>query len=193
MCILGKPEEGSDYDTVTSYTGETKLGKRHGKGLYLYPNGDMYDGYWRWGKKHGYGTYTFVGGTRQVGYFYDDKYKGIDPGNLFAKDTKGVWGDDPAKPLTPPPTKEECEAEERQNAERQAMAYERYLENERRREERKKRRDEIRKKYDLAVPSKASTSPRERSNHSNRPRDAGRRRDRLLDPSKRVGYDSLNF
>ena len=56
-CFSGDSEK-LDYDEVQSYTGETKLGMRHGRGVYLYNNGDTYDGAWEWGKKHGYGTYT---------------------------------------------------------------------------------------------------------------------------------------
>ena len=82
------------------------------------------------------------------------------------------------------------EAEERQAAEKQAKAHERYLENERRREERKRHREAIRIKYDLAVTGRASTS---HGGRSTQPGSAGRRRDRLLDPDKRVGYDSVKW
>ena len=65
VCRCGAhAEDEPEYDRIESYTGDTKLGKRHGKGLYLYPNGDMYDGEWKWGKKHGFGKYTFSDGTR---------------------------------------------------------------------------------------------------------------------------------
>jgi radial spoke head protein 1 len=39
--------------------GEFEEGKKHGEGLYTYPNKDVYSGRWENGKKHGQGTYVF--------------------------------------------------------------------------------------------------------------------------------------
>ena len=52
--------EGDDFVTVADYTGNLKRGKRHGRGVYCYPNGDIYDGDWKKGKKQGWGVYTFA-------------------------------------------------------------------------------------------------------------------------------------
>ncbi|XP_028417343.1 radial spoke head 10 homolog B-like [Dendronephthya gigantea] len=71
--------EEDDFVTVKSYKGETKHGKRHGRGVYLYPNGDMYDGGWRKSKKYGKGVYVYADGKRKEGYFYHDEYIGKEP------------------------------------------------------------------------------------------------------------------
>ena len=51
-------------EVITTYKGETKNGKRHGQGVYLYPNGDMYDGGWRKSRKYGKGVYIYADGHR---------------------------------------------------------------------------------------------------------------------------------
>ncbi len=67
---MGNPQSkdqsgvNEDFVTVKSYKGETKHGKRHGKGVYLYPNGDMYDGEWRKSRKYGKGVYIYADGHR---------------------------------------------------------------------------------------------------------------------------------
>ena len=53
-------QDNDEFVTVKSYNGETKDGKRHGRGIYIYPNGDSYDGEWRKSKKYGQGVYTFA-------------------------------------------------------------------------------------------------------------------------------------
>ena len=40
------------------YEGEFRYGKRHGRGIYTWVNGQTYDGEWRNGKQHGHGTCT---------------------------------------------------------------------------------------------------------------------------------------
>ena len=40
------------------YQGYWENGHRHGEGIFVYPNGDMYSGWWRFGEKEGTGTYT---------------------------------------------------------------------------------------------------------------------------------------
>ena len=42
-----------------SYNGYWCNGKRHGEGIFTYPNGDTYSGWWKYGDKGGTGTYTF--------------------------------------------------------------------------------------------------------------------------------------
>lgn len=39
-------------------------GKRHGQGVYLYPNGDVYQGYWEQDMKQGMGMYSYVAGGK---------------------------------------------------------------------------------------------------------------------------------
>ena len=55
-------EEG--YEVLEQYQGNYKHGKRHGLGVYHYPNGDIYDGQWRKGRKEGYGIYMFADGNK---------------------------------------------------------------------------------------------------------------------------------
>jgi hypothetical protein len=53
---------------------------RHGEGVFIYPNGDVYSGWWRDGKKHGNGTYIFKESKM--------KFKGTwSDGNIIS----GVW------------------------------------------------------------------------------------------------------
>ena len=56
--------EADDFVTVADYTGTMKRGKRHGRGVYCYANGDIYDGDWKKGKKQGWGVYTFADRNR---------------------------------------------------------------------------------------------------------------------------------
>ena len=51
------------------YVGETKDGKQHGRGTYVYTNGDIYQGTWYEGRIHGRGIYTYANGTYYNGEF----------------------------------------------------------------------------------------------------------------------------
>lgn len=59
-------KDDDDFVMVQTYKGETKNGKRHGRGLYVYTNGDMYDGEWRKSRKYGKGVYMYANGQRYV-------------------------------------------------------------------------------------------------------------------------------
>jgi len=49
--------------------------KRHGDGVYWYPNGDIYSGEWRFGQKHGRGNFiSKETGAKLVGTFADGKF-----------------------------------------------------------------------------------------------------------------------
>ena len=56
----------TDYVIVPykeTYIGSKNILKqRHGNGMYLYENGDLYDGEWKNNMKHGYGQYRFQSG-----------------------------------------------------------------------------------------------------------------------------------
>jgi hypothetical protein len=45
----------------------------HGKGTYLFPNGNRYDGDWVADLKEGYGTLTYVNGEKYEGQWKADK------------------------------------------------------------------------------------------------------------------------
>ena len=63
ICRCKQAEEPEDYGSIKRYTGEVNaFGKKHGNGIYLYENGDVYDGEWKRGKKHGYGIYKSSNG-----------------------------------------------------------------------------------------------------------------------------------
>lgn len=48
-------------------------GNYHGKGKYIWIDGDTYDGQYVHGLKHGHGTYEFPDGQKYVGNFVKDK------------------------------------------------------------------------------------------------------------------------
>ena len=46
------------YNKKGEYQGYWENGRRHGEGVFTYPNGDFYSGWWRFGCKEGTGNYT---------------------------------------------------------------------------------------------------------------------------------------
>ena len=70
MCCEAEEEDNTDDEKeylfapdINSYDGERNRKKeRHGKGVYYYANGDVYDGCWQQDKKQGYGQYRFQTG-----------------------------------------------------------------------------------------------------------------------------------
>ena len=46
------------------------------EGQYKYPDGSFYDGIWKLGKKHGLGTYIYPNGKKDIGLFKKDKFVG---------------------------------------------------------------------------------------------------------------------
>ena len=62
-CSNQKATGEREYVFADAYTGQRNYWKkRHGKGIYCYPNGDVYDGQWKNDKKHGFGQYTYGDG-----------------------------------------------------------------------------------------------------------------------------------
>ena len=47
--------------------------KRHGRGIYVWANGDRYEGEWRDGKRTGWGTHTSANGKVKEGEWKNDK------------------------------------------------------------------------------------------------------------------------
>lgn len=60
-----------DYNDGDKYIGETKDGRRHGQGIYLWKNGDAWFGIWQDGNRHGYGIYLYYKGDVKYGYSKD--------------------------------------------------------------------------------------------------------------------------
>merc|ERR1719454_277177 len=51
-------EEGAKkVKEIGEYQGYWENGRRHGEGVFTYPNGDVYSGWWKFGEKEGTGTY----------------------------------------------------------------------------------------------------------------------------------------
>ena len=60
----------------SKYTGEMKDGKQHGRGVYVWANGDRYEGDWKDGKPYGRGVYVWANGNRYEGNFKDGERHG---------------------------------------------------------------------------------------------------------------------
>jgi Uncharacterized protein conserved in bacteria len=56
------------------YMGETKDGKRHGKGIYMWADGDMWYGSWKEGSRDGYGILVKNDGTTRAGTWKENSY-----------------------------------------------------------------------------------------------------------------------
>ncbi len=67
----GSPSKGSPYK------GQTRAdGKYHGKGEYVYDNGDVYTGEFRAGLPHGTGNYTYTSsGDIYIGSFFEGGFR----------------------------------------------------------------------------------------------------------------------
>lgn len=54
-------EKGEYYGNSRAIAiGQWENGKRHGEGIFTYPNKDVYSGWWAFGKKEGKGTYVYA-------------------------------------------------------------------------------------------------------------------------------------
>ena len=64
---------GNNYtNNPPTYKGEMQNGKKHGKGVYLFPNGERYEGEWANDQINGQGTFYFSDGSNhhlQLYYF----------------------------------------------------------------------------------------------------------------------------
>ncbi len=60
----------------TRYEGGVRDGNPDGRGIMIFPNGDIYDGEFANGKRNGTGTFKFHDGTKYTGQFEDDFYNG---------------------------------------------------------------------------------------------------------------------
>lgn len=67
------------YFFITSimFLGQWKKDKRHGEGVYKYPNDDIYEGSWREDNRDGLGTYVYKEiGIKFVGIWINGKMQG---------------------------------------------------------------------------------------------------------------------
>ena len=77
------------------YVGQVVNGKKDGKGIYYYNEGDIYEGEWRNGKKEGKGIYYLKDGERYEGDFRNSNFEGkgiyyYNSGNKY----DGEWRND---------------------------------------------------------------------------------------------------
>ena len=93
-CVTGNCENGfgTIETTTTTYTGNFKEGRMHGKGEYVWKNGGNYKGDFREGFFEGIGVRTYKSGTVYKGHFKYDKPHGEGTmtyvnGSIF----KGLW------------------------------------------------------------------------------------------------------
>lgn len=70
-----------------TYIGTFKNGLPHGKGKYIYKNGDIFQGNWENGQKHGKGKFNYSLNAQKftlIGYWKMDEYAGVtDPDISF--------------------------------------------------------------------------------------------------------------
>lgn len=64
------------YPNQTTYRGQFKDGKRHGRGVLIDAQGTRHDAEWRDDKRQGKGTEIYVDGTKFVGSYVDDLRSG---------------------------------------------------------------------------------------------------------------------
>jgi hypothetical protein len=81
------------YQSSDKYEGETKDGKRHGKGKYTWVDGNVYEGDFLDGKRTGKGKYTWTDGGVYVGDFVNGDFNGkgkktYSNGNIYEGDWK---------------------------------------------------------------------------------------------------------
>jgi hypothetical protein len=98
-CVDGLAEGEGVASGIAQYRGGFKAGRKHGKGVKAWPNGDRYDGEWDADTRHGYGSYVWGEGPwkgeRYDGPFVQDRRHGYGlywwpTGDVYA----GPWEND---------------------------------------------------------------------------------------------------
>ena len=98
-------DKATNKDIICHYFGEFKKGtmKRHGRGLFIWEDGESYLGYWANDKREGEGTNTYANGNTYQGYYKNGKKEGLGVykwknGDLYSgnwkndmKDGKGLY------------------------------------------------------------------------------------------------------
>lgn len=88
-------EDEEAKPTTAVYDGDFRLGKKHGMGTMVYPDGSKYNGSWIDDKRHGNGSYQYSNGDIYNGAWADDKKNG--DGSYFYEANKsqliGEWKD----------------------------------------------------------------------------------------------------
>jgi hypothetical protein len=105
-CVNGLAEGMGSAFGKAEYHGELKAGRKHGKGLKIWPNGDRYEGEFVEDRKEGKGTYLWGAGPwqgeRYEGAYLNDRRHGPGTYRYRSGDVySGPWENDIA---TGPPT-----------------------------------------------------------------------------------------
>jgi len=106
-CVNGLAEGAGQAKGVAEYQGGFKEGRKHGKGVKTWPNGDRYEGEFFEDRKEGVGVYTWGRGPwqceRYEGGYRDDRRHGFGIYRYATGDFySGPWENDiPTGPPTP--------------------------------------------------------------------------------------------
>lgn len=63
-------------DMNEMYIGEWKWGKKHGRGVQVWPDGSVYEGEWMQGKATGHGRLVNTNGEAYIGEWFDNRCHG---------------------------------------------------------------------------------------------------------------------
>lgn len=106
-CVDGFAEGEGSASGLAEYRGGFKAGRKHGKGVKTWPNGDRYEGDFVDDRKHGFGVYAWGrgpwAGERYEGSYASDRRHGEGVYRWPSGDRyRGPWKDDAfAGPATP--------------------------------------------------------------------------------------------
>ncbi len=80
-CVDGLADGVGEAAGIARYQGEFKAGRKHGKGVKVWPTGDRYEGGFVDDRREGEGAYTWGAGTpwageRHTGHYRQDKRQG---------------------------------------------------------------------------------------------------------------------
>lgn len=67
-----RPVHRQTQSISDDYKGDTQSGLRHGRGRYVYPNGNVYEGEWYKDQRYGYGSLKDQNGDIYLGYWQFD-------------------------------------------------------------------------------------------------------------------------
>jgi hypothetical protein len=98
-CVNGLAEGEGEASGIAEYRGGFRAGRKHGKGVKSWQNGDRYEGEFHEDQKHGAGVYTWGrgpwAGERYEGQYVQDKREGFGVYRWPSGDVyRGPWKED---------------------------------------------------------------------------------------------------